>query len=129
MTKAKPITTQRAAAYLDGRQYREEGTRGFFAELRAAGLVAVFGASDDIMIFDGAIHDEFYDKTCVTACGRTGDAGIWCVEPLWCAEPGISWTYKTNIPHETFEIWEDDEIYCRGLVFALADLAEPESAP
>lgn len=129
MTAATPITATEAAQALDGRQYRDEGSRAFFAGLRDAGLVAVFGASDDIMMMDGAIHNEFYGKTFVSACGSTGDAGTWCVEPLWCVEDGISWTYKTNIPHEIFEILEEEEIYCRGIVFALADLAAQESAP
>lgn len=45
------------------------------------------------------------------------------IEALWCKEDGYSWTYKTEIPHATFEVVEDEEPYCRGIVFALADLA------
>jgi hypothetical protein len=44
------------------------------------------------------------------------------IEAVW-AEDGYSWTYRTDIPHATFEITEDGEPYCRGIVFALADLA------
>jgi hypothetical protein len=40
---------------------------------------------------------------------------------LWCAEGEYSWTYKTELPHETFEIVEEGQPYCRGIVFLLAD--------
>jgi hypothetical protein len=33
-----------------------------------------------------------------------------------------SWSYETDIPHATFDVLEDGEVYCRGIVFALADL-------
>lgn len=40
------------------------------------------------------------------------------VEAVWDND-GYSWTYKTDIPHETFEVLEDGEKYCRGIVFYL----------
>ena len=46
----------------------------------------------------------------------------WSIEALWCAEPNISWTFQTDIPHETFNIMEDGEVFCRGIVFSLNDL-------
>ena len=45
-----------------------------------------------------------------------------CIKALWCKEDDITWTYKTDIPHETFMIYEDDEAYCRGIVFLINDL-------
>lgn len=33
-----------------------------------------------------------------------------------------TWTYKTEIPHEEFNIWEDGELYCVGIVFSIKDL-------
>jgi hypothetical protein len=129
MTAGRAITTQLAALALDGRPYCDEGSRAFFAELRAAGFVAVYGASDDIMMMNGAIYDEFYGKTYLTPGGVTGEVSTFFIEPLWCAEPGISWTYKTNIPHETFQIFDGRDVYCRGIVFALADLAARQVTP
>jgi hypothetical protein len=41
---------------------------------------------------------------------------------LWAEEGDYSWTYATEIPHATFEVIEDDGPYCRGIVFALADV-------
>ena len=32
------------------------------------------------------------------------------------------WTYETEIPCERFDIWEDGEVYCVGLVFSIEDL-------
>ncbi len=45
------------------------------------------------------------------------------IEALWAPEsdPGYSWVYKTDIPHESFEVVEDGEPYCRRIVFSLAD--------
>ena len=52
-----------------------------------------------------------------------------CIEALWCDddikdENGglITWTYKTDIPHETFMIYEDGSSYCRGIVFNINDI-------
>ena len=100
------------------------------------GFVIVCGASDDLMEFYGAITDEgdcydggtvWFDKErVVDTPATTGDR---CIEALWCDadakdENGnvITWTYKTDIPHETFMIYEDDETYCRGIVFSINDL-------
>jgi hypothetical protein len=49
------------------------------------------------------------------------------IEAIWCEgdeekENPISWTYETDIPHSTFGIVEDDEIYCIGIVFSINDL-------
>lgn len=46
------------ANQLNGCQYREEGNRELFKAMEEAGLVAVFGASDDLVEFRGAINDE-----------------------------------------------------------------------
>jgi hypothetical protein len=46
------------AARLNGRAYQSEITRAEEAEARAAGLVVVFGASDDLIELRGAIEGE-----------------------------------------------------------------------
>jgi hypothetical protein len=52
------------------------------------------------------------------------------VHALWCSEPEYSWTFSTNIPHETFEIAEDGGPFCRGIVFALKHATtEPQIPP
>ena len=47
------------------------------------------------------------------------------MKAVW-GEEGYSWTYETAIPHATFEILEDEEKYCRGIVFDIKDLASGE---
>lgn len=99
----------------------------------------MFGASDDLIEFRGAIHDELGAPTTayLTSEGLLQNecdssecphfekmkAKAATIEALWCKEEGYSFTYKTDIPHETFEIVEDGEPYCRGIVFSLSDVA------
>ena len=133
------MTAKEAAAALDGNEYREEGSKALFAEMRIAGLVAVFGGSDDLMEFRGAIDDE------VGAPGTALVDGIGLLparsdidddgelEAFFKRKPnaakikslfgvdGFTFRYKTTIPHETFVIVEDGDTYCEGIVFALAD--------
>lgn len=102
------------------------------------GWVIVTGASDDLIEFDGEFQDEggcfgggkvYFSKTAVY--NGEDDKGAFpnCIEALWCVENVldgngnvIPWTYKTDIPHETFMVYEDGKPYCRGIVFTLNDL-------
>jgi hypothetical protein len=137
------MTPSEAAAKLDGNQYTKEGSRALFNELDAAGLVAVFGASDDLMEFRGAIHDEVGCYNGGTAyltdeglLQNSCDEGERCpyfarlqeqaipIRANW-DEGGFSWRYETNIPHVKFVIKEGDENYCEGIVFALSDVPQP----
>lgn len=146
------MNAKELAALLTGREYRDEITREEEAQAKAAGLVVVFGASDDLLELRGAIHDEAgtYDGGTVRV-DRVGivpafedidrddqeelrryfkrENGGVEIEALWASEPGYSWIIKTSIPHETFEIVEDGDSYCRGVVFALADLPGSSAHP
>lgn len=142
------------AALLNGREYRNEITRAEEARANALGLIVIYGASDDLTEFAGVLSDErgacngaeFYigadgklhptwaefvesddctDEDKARAWFRREDQGAVKVEALWCAEDGYSWTFKTEAPHSTFEIVEDGEPYCRGIVIALDDLVKP----
>lgn len=146
------MTATELAAKLNGRTYGNEITREEAAEAKAAGLVVVYGASDDLMEFEGAIYDEFdcYEGgiAYVDAKGllpefenidRSDDSAITDhfarkpsakpIKAVWGnknEEP--TWSYQTDIPHATFDVLDDDEPYCRGIVFALADLQEKPNA-
>lgn len=134
------MTKDEAAAELNGKKYGSEGTKGFFSAMKESGLVAVFGASDDLMEFRGAIEDEVgcygggaayltKDGLLTNDC----DEGDRCpyfakirqqaapIKAEW-DERGFSWVYETDIPHVKFVIREDDVNYCEGIVFALADV-------
>jgi len=134
---------QATAISLNGRQYGDEITMDECNSLRQLGLVVVFGSSDDNMEFRGAIYTEtgcfnggeiFLDKDglfedCECECKYSIEAKLKCkyINALWCepTEPDhdcISWTYDTDIPHETFNIMEGNEIFCIGIVFDIKDL-------
>lgn len=131
------LTAQEAARQLDHSQYRREGSQTLFAAMKDAGLVAIFGASDDLMEIRGAVYDECGTEAWFTNTGllhndcenddcpahAKAKTSAMQVRALWCEEPPFSFTYATDIPHETFVVMEDDDPYCRGIVFALADLA------
>ena len=131
---------------LTGRQIGEEINQAQEKIAKESNLVVVFGASDDLMKFRGAICDEiscydggiaYLDKNglLVNKChdddcpyfrqiqNQAIEMGF-TIEAIWNSEnePAISWTYKTAIFHSTFEIFEDGEIYCRGIVFDFRDL-------
>lgn len=138
-------TLKQVAAMLHGREIRNEVTEEIREAAGYSGVVIVYGASDDLMEIDGATgRDEVgcYDGG-TALIDRDGllpdrdnidDDGdlekyfarkkkAKSIEAVWCAEEdGPAWTYKTTIPHETFDIVEDGAVYCRGIVFMLADL-------
>lgn len=135
------MTKFEICARLDGREYGEEITAEIEEGIKWTSLVVVFGASDDIMKFYGAIDDEISCYNGGTAyLGKDGLIENQCsaedcpyfnhakeqaktIEACWCDEEGdIAWTYKTEIPHGTFEIFDDEGEYCRGIVFDLKDL-------
>jgi hypothetical protein len=108
-------------------------------------LAIVFGASDDLMEFRGAIDEELgaYDggSAFVTSDGilendcddedcphfKKLESKAQEIIAEWCPRDGegntyASWLMKTEIPHKTFDVMEDGELYCRGLVFSLAEV-------
>jgi hypothetical protein len=137
------MTREEAAALLNGNEYANEGTRELWAQMKEAGLVAVFGASDDLTEFRGAIYDEagageetdhrLTQKGLLESeCGEGDDCPYFerfaksvpvAVKARWCP-PGFdgSWLIETPLPHATFDITEDGEVYCRGVVVSVADL-------
>lgn len=142
-------TPETIAAMLDGCEYRDMCPQPAGKMAAADGLVIVYGYSDDLLEFDGAIVDE------LSAWGGTTayltDAGLVTNEcdnyecPHYAREQmaarkikatwdeqtdGPSWTLQTDIPHATFRIIEDGEVFGVGIVFRLADarLAPTEDA-
>lgn len=142
------------AALINGREYRAEISKEEAKQAKDAGLVVVFGASDDLLEFRGAIYDEIgaYEGTRV-AIGSAGivrsfdelredgDAtekdfeayfkskasGTNDIVAHWDRD-GFSWVIETKIPHATFSIMDGGDGYCRGIVFSLDEL-EAKPAP
>lgn len=99
-------------------------------------FVIVYGASDDLMEFEGEICDEggcfdggnvYFNETGVIH-DDLATSFDKCIKAIFCGEEKgedgqkITWTYETEIPHETFMIYEGGEPYCRGIVFSIEDV-------
>lgn len=151
------MNTKEWAEKLNGREYCNEITREEERQAKEDGIVIVYGASDDLMEFGGAIHDEVgaydggtafvspeglfnIDKECpeggrytIDDCSFLRGKRDSCVpiEAVWEPESmdGASWLMEApeHLSHEHFDIMEDGALYCRGLVFRLADAVLPGS--
>lgn len=151
MTTPALTTAQDIATALHGIEYPADIHADIQKAAKDNGIVIVFGASDDLMELRGAINDEFgcYDGgtakldangllpewECVRDDGSRDEIAQWierdktakAIEAVWAPdEPeGASWAYVTSIPHLTFDVMEDGQIYCRGMVFNLSYLDKP----
>jgi len=124
--------------HLQNCEYGAELSKEAEQEAKENGFVVVFGASDDLCEFRGAVEDEVEcfdgDNIYINAKGNIANTlfedfapdkhpEYKLIEAVW-GNSGASWTYKTDIPHKTFTVTEDGEPYCIGIVFRLADCAD-----
>lgn len=133
---------QQAAEMIDGREYRDEIDELILGFLKEHGLIAIYGASDDLMIMNGTWgEDELYRGTGFT---RSGILQNECEDdncPYFSRLDSqvchvkwqISWEGYTHIfeplwpsgelmsPNlwSSFEIFEDGDKYCRGFVIPI----------
>ena len=139
------MTAKELAEMLSGREVGEEIIWGEERDIKDAGLVVVYGYSDDAVEFSGAIDDEVgaYNGTTVylTPAGVLQAPDCDCddcpcfakdrekaktIKAVWHDEGGPCWTFETDIPHETFTVMEDGEPFCAGIVFSMEDLGVTE---
>lgn len=119
------MTLEEFAAMLDGREYLSEIAVEEAWEAARLGYVVIFGYSDDCMEIAGFVDDElgcYEGRKFAVVPGRK----IYPCEDIprsgkelravW-DEDGYAWTFKTDIYHATFDIFEEGEKYCRGIVF------------
>lgn len=135
------MTPQEFASILNGREYGNEITETEEKEAKRQGLVVLFGYSDDNAEFRGAIDAEAgcynggeirihrkgllasHNDPCECQfCGYQAAAAKCAVIHAEWGKDGYSWTYRTNLLHATFDILEDGEKFCRGIVFNVSDL-------
>ena len=135
------MTAKELAEMLSGRKYGMEITSEEARAAKDAGLVVVYGYSDDNVEFAGAIDDEVgaYEGATIllTPAGvlQEPDCGMddcpyfakerekaRTIKAVWHDEGSPCWTFETDIPHKTFTIMEDGEPWCIGIVFSMADL-------
>ena len=130
------MTKEEFAMLIDGREYQYPQFTNQELELaKKNGLVIVCGASDDLIEFEGAIYDEgdCYDGGVIhfneDGIQEYPDETTRTIEAIWCGPNTydadgrpIEWTYKTDIPHETFMLVDGNRAYCRGIIFSLDDM-------
>ena len=137
------MTAAELAAKLDGRKIGTEILKAESSTAKDAGLVVVYGYSDDNVEFAGAIDDEVgaYNGATIyitTAgvlkepdCDRD-DCPYFAkerekaktIKAVWNDNfGGPAWTFETDIPHETFTIVEDGDPWCVGIVFSIEHLS------
>ncbi|WP_303849003.1 hypothetical protein [Apibacter mensalis] len=139
------------AQLLNGRQYGEEMmTTEEHLQAEKNGLLVCFGVADDLLLLRGLIFDEnvVYEKdTKYLYIGNDGyltyisqkeineikvfleDYNIDFILPnipikiQWRPKGrAFTWLITTNIPHATFDIYDDEDLYSRGIVLELTDI-------
>jgi hypothetical protein len=127
------------ASMLHGREYGNEITREEASIAKQNRLVVVFGASDDLVELRGFIDDEIgsyngteipIDKNGLVLNSCDEDRCPYYHEKFLAATKIVVkwnndcpvWSYETIIPHSTFDIMEEDEVFCRGIVFSMDDI-------
>lgn len=144
------MTKEELAAKLSGREYPFQMSIAEITGAKENGLAILYGASDDLLEFAGALFDEIgaYDGTTVnvTLNGKIIETmestcdnddrqrcefyTAWLkqqktfnVTAAWCpTEPKCSWLITATVPGAAFDIMEDGELYCRGLVIDMNEI-------
>ena len=135
------MNARELAKALDGREYLQEITDDECRQAKDANLLVVSGASDDLAELYGFTRDEVacYDGG-TFYIDRKGLAPTWpedeergyeeakeyfdrvnmpriTVTAVWCrSDDDPAWTYKVDAPVERFNIMEDGDVYCEGVV-------------
>lgn len=132
--------TQEIAQMIDGVEYGKAIPLEAVELAKQSGVVIVYGASDDLMEFDGAFRDEVgafeggiawmtpkgvFEPKCENSncpyAAKERDSAV-IIRQVWCAPGQATWTYITAIPRTTFRVMEDGGVFCEGIVFRLEDV-------
>ena len=137
------------AMLINGRECGDETTLGENMLARDNGLIVVYGCSDDMMLVDGYIDDVIgvweggtvgigtHDVDCEFGffVGNEDDYPIRnvngdthvrdCIVAVY-STTGVAWEYRTNIPHETFDVMDGGTLYCKGIVIDIRDIISPD---
>ena len=147
------MTAKEFAARIGGRKYGKELTEEERQLAKDNGLVVVYGASDDLMEIWGAVDEEadcfdggtfHINRNGLIRWHDDGD-GDFCencpyfkaelataaeITAVWHDSGNPCWTYKTDIPHEEFAVYTDEEpdrLFCVGIVFSADSLKGPDA--
>ena len=131
-------------------EYRREISREEHLLAKENNLLVCFGESDDLLEFRGIIYDEIgvYDGGTAYIIKKKGDVidaisendlneiqdimddkelefNIPKIEisAEWCPENSkYSWVIDSFLPHAKFDIMEDGDFYCSGIVIEKSDI-------
>lgn len=142
------MTKEQLAIKLNGREYGDEITHSEEKLARDSDLIVIFGASDDLVELRGFINDEMgaYDGTTllldpkgvilpeidhderevlekyfVLDAVKYRQEHAIKIEANW-GDNGYSWFIDTKAPHAVFDIMEEEDKFCRGIVIDLKEL-------
>ena len=129
------MTLKEIAEKLDGTMEYPSMPKDIVKAAIESGIVIVHGCSDDLIEFEGAIRDEagcfdggkiYFNKSGFL---EEGSAAGRLIKVFWdgqCEDEKrpfeATWEYETDIPHETFRMLDEEELYCKGIVFYLKDI-------
>lgn len=129
------MNKEQVAELLNNRTYGDEDK--YPQNTDTSKVLIIFGAYDDLMELRGFIKDEVdcYDggdafitnsgllTHCDEECDHYAEAKEKAhkITAIW-DEEGYSWVYETELPHVTFDIWDEGDKYCRGIVIDIADI-------
>jgi hypothetical protein len=135
------MTKEQLAEILNGRTIGDEITKDEAIAAKRDGLLVIYGASDDLMEFEGVFRAELgaYNGTVAYVnieAAIEDDHRCNCehcdfgyvlnkcakIRAKWNDDGPYSWTYETSLPHAAFDVLEGDEKYCRGIVIDAKDL-------
>jgi len=136
------MTKEQLAAMLKRSKYPLSLTNDLRKQAKENGLLVVYGASDDLIEFDGCFRDELGcgDKTSVLI-NRTGaldpdfEDDESSIEHAFFmkytskeivtifGDGEYTWQYKTDIPHASFDIIDNDNLYCKAMVINVDDIS------
>jgi hypothetical protein len=135
------ITEKGLAEMLNGRERNQELSNSDKKIACGNRLVVVYGASDDLCEFEGAISDEIgcYEggEIYFTKEGKFPnkdelnilkeyivDFNINHIKAVFAPkDSNATWIYETNIPHSIFNIYDEGDLFCIGIVFSKNNLA------
>jgi hypothetical protein len=139
------------AEKLNGREYLREITPEEERQAKDLGYAVIFGYSDDLAEIRGTDNGEagcygggtFYitrdGKILENECGdedcpyfEKEKEKCLAVRACWCEEEEYSWTFEQDIDskfdfdYEVFDIFDDDEKFCQGIVIDLKSAREKD---
>ena len=131
------LTKEQMARSISGNQYLQEISPLDRIIAKNSGLLIIYGASDDITVFDGVIMDEAgaYDgenhkilsngdifnrddlhDQIVSKGYRVPQTKINVTAEFAPDDVECTWRITTDVPFAPFNIFEDDDLYCIGAV-------------